>query len=56
LLAAYFEKNDILTPQDLRGLLGLSRKYSIPLLEYLDYRKLTIRTSEGRKLWKEGAI
>jgi selenocysteine-specific elongation factor len=56
LLAQYFEKNDILTPQDLRGLCGLSRKFSIPLLEFLDYRKLTIRTDGGRKLWKEGAM
>jgi len=56
LLGQYFEKNDILTPQDVRGLFGLSRKFSIPLLEFLDYKKLTIRTSEGRKLWKEGAM
>ncbi|MCE5265961.1 MAG: selenocysteine-specific translation elongation factor [Deltaproteobacteria bacterium] len=55
-LAQYFAKNDILTPQDLRGLFGLSRKFSIPLLEFLDSRKLTIRTEEGRKLWKEGAL
>jgi selenocysteine-specific elongation factor len=55
-LAQYFEKNDILTPRDLRGLFGLSRKFSIPLLEFLDSRKLTIRTGEGRILWKEGAM
>jgi len=29
---------------------GVSRKYSIPLLEYLDSIRFTVRAPEGRKL------
>ncbi|MGB9497722.1 MAG: SelB C-terminal domain-containing protein, partial [Dissulfuribacterales bacterium] len=34
--------------RDLAG--GLSRKYMIPLLEYLDNRRVTIRIGDKRKL------
>ncbi|HBH86660.1 MAG TPA: hypothetical protein DDY17_03520 [Syntrophaceae bacterium] len=33
-------------------MLGLSRKYIMPLLEYLDSIKMTVRTPEGRRLRK----
>ena len=37
-------------PGDLRDLLGVSRKYLIPLLEYCDRRGITDRSSGGRML------
>ncbi|PKN05174.1 MAG: selenocysteine-specific translation elongation factor [Deltaproteobacteria bacterium HGW-Deltaproteobacteria-9] len=55
MLSVYFKNNLILTPQDARGLFGLPRKFSIPLLEFLDYKKMTVRTMEGRRWRKEGA-
>lgn len=46
----HFSKKILLTPQDMKNMFNLSRKYTIPLLEYLDTIKLTIRLPEGRKL------
>jgi len=51
-LTDFFAKKPLLTPQDMRELFGMSRKYMIPFLEYLDSIKFTIRVSEGRKLRK----
>jgi selenocysteine-specific elongation factor len=39
------------SPSDLRVLLGSSRKFLIPLLEYCDRRGLTERAGDGR-VWK----
>ena len=39
-----------MSPADFKEILGLSRKYMIPLLEYLDEIKLTIRTGDKRVL------
>ncbi len=41
------------TPSELRGALGVSRKYLIPLLEYLDAEGFTRRSGEGRVLREE---
>ncbi|MCX7991672.1 MAG: selenocysteine-specific translation elongation factor [Proteobacteria bacterium] len=46
----HFGKKDLLTPQDMKEIFNLSRKYTIPILEYLDSIKFTIRLQEGRKL------
>jgi selenocysteine-specific elongation factor len=43
------QKKEML-PADFKAVLGLSRKYMIPLLEYLDEIKLTIRTGDKRVL------
>jgi selenocysteine-specific elongation factor len=51
-LRAFFESNSVLTPPDVREVLGISRKYIMPLLEYLDAVRMTVRTPEGRKLRK----
>jgi selenocysteine-specific elongation factor len=40
----------IYPPSDLRTLLGVSRKYLIPLLEYLDRTGVTRRHPDGRQL------
>lgn len=49
-LRSFFKNHDRLMPTDMREQFGLSRKYIIPLLEYLDGTKFTARTLEGRKL------
>src|SRR6266849_1453992 len=37
-------------PGDIKDLLGISRKYAIPLLEHLDARRVTVRVGEKRVL------
>jgi len=37
-------------PGDVKDLLGISRKYAIPLLEYFDARRVTVRVGEKRVL------
>ena len=46
----FFNRKEILTPRDFKEMFGVSRKYSIPLLEYLDSIRFTVRVAEGRKL------
>jgi selenocysteine-specific elongation factor len=43
------ERKDI-GPGDIKDLLGISRKYAIPLLEHLDARRVTTRVGERRVL------
>jgi selenocysteine-specific elongation factor len=38
------------SPSELRDVIGLSRKFLIPFLEYCDRRRITERRSEGRVL------
>ena len=38
---------------DFRDVLGTSRKYAIPFLEYLDSNKITLRVGEVRKFLKK---
>jgi selenocysteine-specific elongation factor len=37
-------------PGDIKDLLGISRKYAIPLLEFFDARRVTTRVGERRVL------
>jgi len=47
----YFEDNQEMTAPDFKDITGgVSRKYLIPLLEYLDMEKITIRIGDIRKL------
>ena len=41
-----------ITPNEFREITGLSRKFMIPLLEYFDSTKLTIRVGDKRVLRK----
>jgi selenocysteine-specific elongation factor len=41
-----------MTAADFRDLLGTSRKYAVPLLEWLDARGVTIRIDDYRTLRK----
>jgi selenocysteine-specific elongation factor len=47
---AEIERLGEVTPADLREALGLSRKYLIPLLEWLDGRGITVRVGDARRL------
>ncbi|MEN8143986.1 MAG: selenocysteine-specific translation elongation factor [Gemmatimonadota bacterium] len=47
---AVLEAEGVASPAGFRSALGVSRKYLIPLLEYLDRSGITRRTSEGRVL------
>jgi selenocysteine-specific elongation factor len=51
-LVDHLKKTGEITPPEFRELTGLSRKFMIPLLEYFDGEKLTIRTGEKRVLRK----
>jgi len=47
-LAAHLREKGEITPPEYRELTGLSRKFLIPLLEYFDSEKLTIRVGDKR--------
>ena len=51
-LTAHFRKEQEITPPQFRDLTGLSRKFMIPVLEYFDQEKLTIRIGDRRRLRK----
>ncbi len=52
-LKIFFSTKKELSVSDFRDMLQTSRKYAIPLLEYLDSRKITMRVGDVRKLLKE---
>jgi selenocysteine-specific elongation factor len=43
-----------LSPVAFKDLTGLSRKYAIPLLEWLDKERITVRVGDVRKLRRAG--
>ena len=43
------------TPVEFKELTGLTRKFIIPLMEYFDLTKLTIRSGDGRLLREKEA-
>jgi selenocysteine-specific elongation factor len=47
---AFLRRHQEMGPSDFKSELNLSRKYLIPLLEYLDQIKLTIRKGDKRVL------
>ncbi len=47
-LIVHLKAKGEITPAEFRELTGLSRKYMIPLLEYFDSKKLTIRIGDKR--------
>jgi len=49
-LREHLAKQKEITPAAFRDLLGTSRKYTIPLLEYFDREGTTIRTGDARRL------
>jgi selenocysteine-specific elongation factor len=49
-LVARLKETGEITPGEFRELTGLSRKFMIPLLEYFDQEKVTIRVGDKRLL------
>ncbi len=47
---AFLREHQAITPQEIKDLLGISRKYAIPLLEWLDTQRLTARVGDKRVL------
>lgn len=52
-LAGHFRERDRMTAAEFRDMLGTSRKYAMPLLEWLDARGFTIRDGDYRTLRKK---
>jgi len=46
----FFAANQEMGPQDFRDITGLTRKFAIPVLEYLDKEKITMRIGDKRQL------
>ncbi|WP_031485513.1 selenocysteine-specific translation elongation factor [Maridesulfovibrio frigidus] len=53
ILQGYFADNPELGPPDFKVLTNLSRKFAIPLLEYMDKEKFTMRVGDKRRLRKQ---
>jgi selenocysteine-specific elongation factor len=49
-LVAFLEKNGKISTPEFKEMTNVSRKYTIPLIEYFDSRKVTIRIGDVRKL------
>jgi len=49
-LVAFLEKEGQLSPTQWKELVGQSRKFTIPLAEYFDAQKVTLRVGDLRKL------
>ena len=50
LLVQYLRHHREITPIEFKDLLGISRKYAIPMLEYFDSQKITMRVGDKRIL------
>jgi selenocysteine-specific elongation factor len=50
LIVAYLGEHGTMLASDARDLLGTSRKYVVPLLEYFDKQGLTVRQGDARVL------
>lgn len=49
----FFASHQEMVPQDFRDLTALTRKFAIPVLEYLDKEKITMRVGDKRHLRKK---
>lgn len=54
MIRGFFRNKEEMEPTDFKTVTGLSRKYAIPLLEYLDKEKLTVRVGDKRRLRSSG--
>jgi selenocysteine-specific elongation factor len=50
LLIDFLKANETISPKEFKNLLDVTRKYAIPLMEYCDRKKITIRIGDVRKL------
>ncbi|WP_028575539.1 selenocysteine-specific translation elongation factor [Desulfonatronovibrio hydrogenovorans] len=53
-IVGFFKSNEEMGPVEFKEITGLSRKFAIPLLEFMDKEKLTIRVGDKRKLRGRG--
>jgi len=51
-MLVFFAASEEMSAPDFKGVTGLSRKYLIPVLEYFDKEKLTVRVGDVRRLRK----
>ena len=51
-ITKYCLKNKRMTIPEFKKITNLSRKYAVPILEYLDKNKFTFRSGDSRKLVK----
>ena len=49
-LVAFLKKNGEITTPQIKGMTGVSRKYTIPLIEYFDKTQVTVRVGDSRVL------
>ena len=49
-LVTFLKKNESITTPEFKDMIGISRKYVIPLIEYFDAIHLTIRVGDTRQL------
>ncbi|HDZ84280.1 MAG TPA: selenocysteine-specific translation factor, partial [Nitrospirae bacterium] len=52
-LSDFFSGSPEMAVAEFRDMLGTSRKFAIPFLEYLDSNKITLRVGEVRKFLKK---
>jgi len=53
---AHFDQHPRMTAAEFRDLLGTSRKYAVPLLEWLDSHGVTVRDGDYRRLRKRARL
>lgn len=53
-LVAFLEEKGSISTPDFKDMIGVSRKYIIPLIEYFDSTNLTIRVGDTRQLRRKG--
>ena len=46
-LVAYLQQKKEIGPGDIKDLLGITRKYAIPLMEYFDSQRITVRAGRA---------
>ena len=50
IIGGCFKGKKLLQPNDFKKITDLSRKYAIPLMEWLDQQGFTMRAEGGRKM------
>ncbi|MBU4313822.1 MAG: SelB C-terminal domain-containing protein, partial [Actinobacteria bacterium] len=53
-LRDFFNKKKEMTVAEFRDILKTSRKYALPILEYLDTQRITMRVGDARKFLVKG--
>ena len=54
MLKDFYNKKKEMTVAEFRDVLGTSRKYALPFLEYLDTQRITMRVGDVRKFLVKG--